>query len=211
MAQQATLEEITSAQRLLNEFVTSNVGVAIFDQELRYEAINSRLARTHGLPPELHLGRPLREVVGEIAAAIEPALKATLSTGQPMLNVQVEGFIQGTQEWRQWASSFFPLIDADGQVKHVAAVVAELSPRRVLANNSQEEIMQTAAHGDILRSWKEIASYLRTCSKTVQRWERRHNLPIRRVTVAKGSVVFALRSEIDEWVRSSSLKRDARQ
>ena len=51
---------------------------------------------------------------------------------------------------------------------------------------------------DRLDSWKEIAAYLRKGVRTVQRWERTENLPVRRH--GQGSV-FAYRSELDAWWR----------
>ena len=53
-----------------------------------------------------------------------------------------------------------------------------------------------------LDSWKEIASYLGRGVRTVQRWERVEGLPVRRHQHDKRGTVFALPSEIDEWLRA---------
>jgi TolB-like protein/Tfp pilus assembly protein PilF len=50
-----------------------------------------------------------------------------------------------------------------------------------------------------LESWGEIASYLRRDVRTVQRWERYHGLPVRRLQVGKLPTVYAYRSELDKW------------
>ncbi|HVS90320.1 MAG TPA: tetratricopeptide repeat protein [Candidatus Acidoferrum sp.] len=50
-----------------------------------------------------------------------------------------------------------------------------------------------------LESWGEIASYLRRDVRTVQRWERYHGLPVRRLQVGKLATVYAYRSELDKW------------
>jgi len=50
-----------------------------------------------------------------------------------------------------------------------------------------------------LESWGEIASYLRRDVRTVQRWERSLELPVRRLHVGKISSVYAYRSELDKW------------
>jgi len=39
------------------------------------------------------------------------------------------------------------------------------------------------------------------CVRTVQRWEQIYKLPIRRLALKKGAMVFALRSEVDRWIR----------
>jgi predicted DNA-binding transcriptional regulator AlpA len=82
-----------------------------------------------------------------------------------------------------------------GSVVQVGAVVVELGTNVRLESADREKAT------DVLRSWKDIATYVGTCVKTVQRWERAHKFPIRRVEARKGAVVFALRNEVDEWLR----------
>jgi len=52
---------------------------------------------------------------------------------------------------------------------------------------------------DRLDGWKEIAGYLGRSVRTAHRWEKTLGLPVRRVEGQKADIVFALRSEIDEW------------
>ncbi len=52
---------------------------------------------------------------------------------------------------------------------------------------------------DLLSSWKEIAVYLGTTVRSVQRWERDAKLPVRRVFHKKKASVYAFKSEIEEW------------
>ncbi len=56
-----------------------------------------------------------------------------------------------------------------------------------------------AAPGDRLDSWKEIASYLKRGTRTVQRWEREEGLPVHRLVHDKLGSVYAYRSELDSW------------
>ena len=55
---------------------------------------------------------------------------------------------------------------------------------------------------DRLDSWKDVAAYLRRDVTTVQRWERREGLPIRRHVHDKQGSVYAFRSELDTWQRT---------
>lgn len=57
-------------------------------------------------------------------------------------------------------------------------------------------------HGQILNSWKEIASHLGRGVRTVQRWEHL-GLPVRRPRGKSRSAVIALADEIDAWLRSA--------
>ena len=65
---------------------------------------------------------------------------------------------------------------------------------------------------DGLNGWKEIAAHLGRSARSVQRWERDLGLPIHRIaTPDGGSIVYALRSEVDAWRRrhDESVREDA--
>ena len=62
---------------------------------------------------------------------------------------------------------------------------------------------------EVLNSWKEIAAYLNRGVRTVQRWEIELSLPVRRPRGRTRSAVLALRSELDEWIRSAPLENGA--
>lgn len=55
--------------------------------------------------------------------------------------------------------------------------------------------------GQMLRSWKEIASHMGASVRTVQRWESEFQLPVRRIEARRGAVVFAFPAELDSWLR----------
>jgi len=61
------------------------------------------------------------------------------------------------------------------------------------------------ARRDRLGSWKEIAQYLGRTVRTVQRWEKTSDLPVRRVHHQSGSSVFAFKHELDQWLTKQSL------
>jgi tetratricopeptide (TPR) repeat protein len=56
---------------------------------------------------------------------------------------------------------------------------------------------------DILNGWKEIAAYVCRDRRTVERWEKQRGLPVRRMPGAGRATVYALISELDEWLASS--------
>ncbi len=62
-----------------------------------------------------------------------------------------------------------------------------------------------------LDSWKKIAAYLKRDVSTVQRWERREDMPVHRHLHDKQGSVYAFRSELDAWWRSRGMQvaRDA--
>ena len=68
MDRSARRDEMFSTERVLIDFFNnSNVGFAIVDDQLRYQALNLPLAEMNGIAIKFHLGKTLREVLGEVA------------------------------------------------------------------------------------------------------------------------------------------------
>jgi CheY-like chemotaxis protein len=65
----------------------------------------------------------------------------------------------------------------------------------------------------ILKSWKEIASYLHCGVRTAQRWENELGLPVQRPAGPDRNVVLAFSEELDQWVSSGTVTvvQDARE
>ena len=55
---------------------------------------------------------------------------------------------------------------------------------------------------EVLHSWKEIAAELDRGVRTVQRWERTLQLPVRRLGDGPRSPVFAFKDELRLWLRA---------
>jgi len=55
---------------------------------------------------------------------------------------------------------------------------------------------------ETLNSWKEIASYLDRGVRTVQRWEKNLQLPVRRIGKGKRAPAFAVVSEVKLWMET---------
>jgi Tol biopolymer transport system component len=58
------------------------------------------------------------------------------------------------------------------------------------------------ARGESLESWKAIASYLGRGVTTVQRWEQLEGLPVHRLPHAKKGSVYAVKTELDAWLKA---------
>jgi TolB-like protein/tetratricopeptide (TPR) repeat protein len=57
-----------------------------------------------------------------------------------------------------------------------------------------------------LDSWKEIAAYLGRDITTIQRWEKREGMPVHRHLHDKRGSVYAVPSELKEWLESRRLR-----
>lgn len=204
MDRSATYEELLREEHLFSTFFKC-VGLGILDEQLRYQALNAKLAWMNGAPIESHLGKTLREMLGrEVAAQAEPAFAKVFASGEPILNLEVGGMLP-TKQFRGIVN-LFPSRDENGRVKQVGGVVLEL-PIGVSLETTKSTSFPDAS--PVLRSWKEIAYYLGTCVRTVQRWEGVYDFPVRRLQRTKGAAVFAMRTEIDSWMdvksRSASM------
>src|ERR1700683_3581899 len=61
---------IDSEQLLAAYFGASRVGVCILDTDFRFLAVNPRLAEMNGILAEAHLGKSVREVLGDFAELV---------------------------------------------------------------------------------------------------------------------------------------------
>lgn len=207
-------------QLLAGILAVPTLGIAVVDEQMRYRAVNNALATIHRVPVEAHLGLTLHDVIGDVAKKIEPALEHVLLTGQPITNFKVSARLPSRAEAGHWIHTFFPLKDSHGRVKRVVLAVVEATreenPQEHVPNVGSSGCVRPAAWAadleqssrlpgttDILRSWKEIAAYLTASVRTVQRWEKEYELPLRRLQKGKGASVFALRTELEDWLRGN--------
>src|SRR3954463_9888249 len=197
MARRPASAEIFSAS-LADFFSNSNVGLAVFDEKLRYQAINPWLANVHRYSVDFHIGKTLHTILGDVASAAEPAIRRVFATGRPASNIEVGGRLPTKIAPERWLDNFFPIKNHRGEVHQVGVVVLPVPAPGIVEKNE-------IASDTVLRSWKEIASYVGACTKTVQRWEQTYKFPVRRVQASKGAVVFAIRAEVNNW-----LSQDAR-
>ena len=85
-------EEVALREQQLNSFFRgATAGLALLDKDLRYIQINATLAEMNGISVEQHIGKTVREIVPRLAPAVEPILQKVLTTGEPVLNVEVIG------------------------------------------------------------------------------------------------------------------------
>ncbi len=113
-------------------FMSSTVGVAICDQQLRFRAVNDALASMNGIPAEKHLGKTIHAVLGRVAAKMQPAFERVFATGQPVSNVELIAELPSRRGIGHWNESYFPIKDHAGQVQQVGAIVFELTKRKEL-------------------------------------------------------------------------------
>jgi hypothetical protein len=82
----------------------------------------------------------------------------------------------------------------------------ERAKREVRSCLSDRDIQLTPRLWFARVCWKEIASYLGRGVRTVQRYEREYQLPVRRVQDRAHASVLALAKGLDDWLRHKPLQ-----
>jgi len=63
---------------------------------------------------------------------------------------------------------------------------------------------------EIIKSWKDIASYLGVGIRTAQRWTHDRGLPVKQPGASRRTAVLAISDEIDRWLVETSIRRPNR-
>jgi PAS domain S-box-containing protein len=106
---------------------TAPLGLAQFDDELRFVRVNEALADMNGIGAQEHLGRSAWQVVPDLQEKIEPLLRQVLATGERITGVSLSGqtpALPGVT--RDWVAQYYPVRDPETrQVASVGIMVEE--------------------------------------------------------------------------------------
>lgn len=91
------VESLQSAQQSLQQrtaeleslYGSAPIGLAFFDRHYRYLRVNPELASVNGLPADQHIGRTIREVLGESAGQVERVIDGIFETGEAIRDMEV--------------------------------------------------------------------------------------------------------------------------
>ncbi|MBD2337073.1 PAS domain-containing protein [Calothrix sp. FACHB-156] len=138
----ALKENQIQLQRQLAEIETiyqsAPIGLSILDPDLRFVRINDRLAQMNGFAIDAHIGRTVKELLPNLADAAEQLLRSILTTGKPVINIEITGETPaqpGVQ--RTWLESFLPLKDSE-RIIGISVVCEEITERKRAQQSLQE-------------------------------------------------------------------------
>jgi len=144
------------------------VGFGFLDREFRTVRANETLAEIHGLPVEEQIGRTMEEAVPHLWPQIEPMCRQVLETGEPIVNVEVEGSAPRSTERRCWLSSFYPVRLA-GEVIGIGLVVVDITERQ-RAEDLRAVVMDNMAEGVIVCDEDGLLSYMNEAATLMLGW-----------------------------------------
>lgn len=134
LRQAEAMADATDA-RLRAVYDHAPVGLCLLDRELRFLAVNDRLARAHGSPADGHVGRGLAEVAPHFAAELESRLHRLVETGEPVEDF--EFCAETGEEERCWLCSYHPVRDRAGGVAAVSGAVVDITARRRMEDSAR--------------------------------------------------------------------------
>ena len=107
------------------------LGLAFFSRDYRYLRVNRQLAKINGKSIEEHIGRPLRDIVGNHAAGIEPIIDRVFETGEAVGEIELSGSSPDEPSVeRHWLIGFYPVRGGGGEVAAVGAWLVEVSDQK---------------------------------------------------------------------------------
>jgi formate hydrogenlyase transcriptional activator len=160
-----------SEQLLSAYYKASRVGLCILDTEFCYLAINDSLAEINGAPATAILGKSVREVLGGLAELVLPPLRSVLTTGEPILDIELSFVMPNSPEPRHWTKHIIPIKDETGKVIQIGSVVVEITDQKRL----EESFRGVSASLRSERKWHEV---LAEVSRVLEaKWDAGHIFP----------------------------------
>ncbi len=173
-------EALAEPEKLLAAyFGSSDVGLGILDSEFRYLAVNKALAEINGIHESDHLGKTMREVLGDVADRLEPEFQRVFSTREPV-NFEVSGRLSARNEAGYWIVHYLPIQDASGAVTRIGAVVVEITAQKKLEQSLKDVGGKLRYEMDRLQMLLDVSSIMAS-NRNLQQTFPKISARIRRV------------------------------
>lgn len=128
-------DTLNRADRLTSAFSgTSEIGFAVLDKGLRYQAINNCLAKINRMPANAHLGFSVSEIFGELSERVaQPSYRRVLVNGETSHFEVVSAMLPTRGESRYWGlNTNFPIHGRTRGINQIGILVVEVTQERKL-------------------------------------------------------------------------------
>ena len=105
------------------------VGLCFLDREMRYLSLNRRLAEMNGVPAASHVGRPVTEVIPDVARLVQPLIQRALR-GEAISGVEIQKPPIEGHPGRTLLLSYQPARDEAGEVLGVSVAIMDITERK---------------------------------------------------------------------------------
>ena len=147
-------------------YKTAPIGLCFIDTDLRYVRINERMAAINGALVSEHSGRPMREIIPEVAEQVEPLFRQVIASGEPIQDKEIYGTTPAEPGVvRYWLVSYYPVKGADGIVLGVNTVVQDVTEskqagQQIKASLEEKEVLLREIHHRVKNNLQVISSLL---------------------------------------------------
>lgn len=112
-------------------FASPGVGVAVYDDQLRYQAVNHALAAMNGVAVEAHLGKRPHELLGQLGVEFERCLSEGFAQKEPVI-VEFAGYLPTRDRKGHWLNTFIPIKNGTSRGASLFVLVLEVSEKKKL-------------------------------------------------------------------------------
>ena len=81
----------------------------------------------NGAPAKSHIGKPLHQILGNVASKVGFAFQHVFETGKPLSNFELSGQLPTRTGIGHWLEHYYPIKSRSGKVLHVSAIVVEVA------------------------------------------------------------------------------------
>jgi PAS domain S-box-containing protein len=132
-------------------FTNAPIGIAVWDENLRFVRLNSVLAEINGLPERDHIGKTVAELLPDVDRSVIQAQRRVVETGEPIPPQEVSGTTPATPgQRRHWSVSYYPIKMPHGKI-WVGAVCQEITDRK----RAEADIQESEARLQLLNTTLE--------------------------------------------------------
>ncbi len=118
----------TALAQIEATYAAAPIALFLMDQHLRFLAVNAQAAGMNKRSIAEHLGRTLRDILGDDGKRLETQLRKVLKTGKPIEHFEYTRTPdEGERITRVFSASYWPILSDDNKVQGVAGAVRDIT------------------------------------------------------------------------------------